>query len=202
VGKQQGQQERPFLGDALNRLVRMLGVSGSASPEYDDGSKIVPTVIVGDGTFPGYGAEKLRRFKIGFLSTNNAGFPVHVGFTAQRDCIIQRITLSWTVANTGISIRYFGPNDALPFAIANSAGCFVDRALSSGEVAPLLVGDDITGAAVNGARIWQYEMQAAQLGNLQEALTEPWLLMGGATFIVRTQTNNVRLNVNVEGMSL
>lgn len=195
-------QERPFLGDALNRLQRMLGVTGSASPEYDDGSKIVPVAIIGDGTFPGYGAGNLRRFKLQATQANNAGNPSHVGFTATKDCIINRITANWLVANVGLSLRYFGPNDALPFAIATPAGVMIDRALSFNEVSPLLSGGDITGAVVGGGVIWFYEPQAAQVGIQAECLLAPFLLMAGASIILRGQTVNNRVNINVEGMAL
>lgn len=195
-------QERPFLGDALNRLQRMLGVTGSASPVYEDGSKIVPVVVVGDGTFPGYGAQQLRRFKCSLSGTGAVGQPTNVGFSATRDVIIQRITINWLVANAGFSLRYFGANDTLPWAIATPNGVFVDRALSGAEVSPVNMAFDNTGIAVGGTSIWFYEPQAGQLGIQLETITQPFLLMAGAAIIVRGTTVNNRLNVNVEGMAL
>lgn len=196
------QSERPFLGEALNRLNRMLGVQGSVSPNFRDGSDLIPTVLLGDGTLPGYGQQSLRRFLASEQGAQAAGQPTTVGFQAAIDVIITRFSYSFTAAAGLQRIKYFGPNDNLPYALSSPNGVWVDRAITSAETSPLTSGTDITGIAIAGGTVYRYESQAAQVGLLIEALRGPFLLAQGAALFLMNPTVNVRWNVNVEGMAL
>lgn len=194
--------ERTFLGEAALRLQRMLGVTGATSPEFDPEAKILPIAIMGDGTLPGYGGSSLRRFLSTIQGNAAVGFPTTVGFSASLDCIITSITFSFTAASGPWGLQFFGPLDALPYAIATANGVWVDRAQSGQERSPVLMGFDNTGVAVAGVRVFNYDTQAAQVGQLIAVPGSPFLLARGTSMILTGGGNNVRVDLNIAGMAL
>lgn len=192
------QLEQSYLGDAESRLSRALRLLGATDPRYQRGEHILPVVLIGDGTLPGYGVGAGRRFLAGLVTNGTIAAISAVGVLAQQDLIITSLTASWTVGGI-LTLTYQGPNDAAAFAMATTGGCYVDRAASSAEVAPILFGND-SAAAITGAVIWRSD--ATTSGPLNEIIPAGFCMVAGSRLILRTSAVNCRLNLNIRGQAL
>jgi len=115
-----------FLGEAANRLYRVLGLDGVVSPKVDD--TIQPVVIVGDGTYPGMGSRLGRRWMASALTASTT--PNASVLQALEDLVLDRM---WCCSTGGAAVSIvrvnFNPVAGLtPLAGLASFAQFLDRA--------------------------------------------------------------------------
>lgn len=172
--------DRGFLGEAVVRLGRLLDLAGLVTPQYNTDEKIVPVVILGDGTTPGMGSQRQRHFGVcGTIA--NGGQVCH--FMASRDVVIERLRFDHEVfaVNTQILLSYKGPADALGAEILGGTltGAVLDRGNQS-EVAPLV---QLVGGTA-GSRWARGNLQAAD--SSWEVVGEFFLQQGARVIVVPT----------------
>lgn len=128
---------RSYFGDVTARIQRLLELEGIIPIEL--GKTVTPVAVVADGTLPGYGDTKLRRFGgscqlaapaatggLGFVCTHGPGVIITaMNFSATGNC-------SW-------SLSYQGPDQAAPWTMASATAFMIDRSRAI-EVAPVLSG--------------------------------------------------------------
>jgi len=186
-----------FLGELTQRLYRALQLDGVVSCKVDD--TVQPVVIVGDGTAPGMGSLRGRRFKgtaLGAGAAASAAF-----FQAIEDVIIDRITVS--VGSNA------GADAALLALFVNQIGGavrfapFMDRTLNVTDLAPV-TNTGGGGTAVAGFTSAGDIFSIDLLGGagisvpFAEALTAPFFLQAGNGIFLRTGTVRA-LKLNFEG---
>lgn len=187
-------RERTFLGEASLRLSRLLGLPGGVSPQFPDRSSIVPVVLLGDATLPGYGGLSLRRFAGSHQTAAGVGI-MSTLYVATADVILLGLQ-AVLAAVADVTLSYGGPAQALPGAAATADTYFVDRAQAA-EPAPLLVGN-LDGVAVSGQLL--YRTRPTAINVPASLLLGPILLMQGAWLQVRGTTVAVAQSVDVYGM--
>lgn len=122
-----------FLGEAANRLYRALGLDGPMGIKTDD--TIQPVVVIQDGTQPGMGVQRGRRFG-GFLAAAGAAANVAY-FTALEDVIIERVFLH-IEGNAAADILNANVNIGGNVAAGTRLWPFLDRAASTSDLAPVV----------------------------------------------------------------
>ena len=162
---------RSDLGDVETRVRRILNLEGLVPLDWD--GKILPVMVVGDGTLPGYG-NRLRRWNMASFGTGAAGVDRWV--TCDQDVIIDRI-ICMPVAATLVQIFYQGPNDTTPGAIAGRNAPMIDRAQTSAELAPIR---DAQLGVAGGSKIFASDALGGTLAasQLYEIIKTPFLLCG------------------------
>lgn len=147
---------RSYFGDVTARIQRLLELEGLIPIEL--GKTIAPVALVADGTLPGYGDSKLRRFGgscqlaapaatggLGWQCTHGPGVIItQMMFSATGGC-------SW-------SLSYQGPDQAAPWTMASATAFMIDRSRSI-EVAPILSGTLANPPEPPGV-FWRSEQQA------------------------------------------
>jgi len=165
---------RSYFGDVTARIQRLLELEGLIP--IDLGKVITPVAIVADGTLPGYGDSKLRRFGgscqlaapaatggLGFRCTHGPGVIITaMQFSATGGC--------------SFSLSYQGPDQAAPWTMASSTCYMIDRSRSI-EVAPVLSGVLANPPEPPGV-FWRSEVQS--LAASQALGVGPLYLMEGA----------------------
>jgi hypothetical protein len=134
---------------------------------------IQPVMLVGDGTLPGYGGARLRRFTQTF-QTAAAGVDRWV--TVDSDVIVDRIIFTPNAA--GVSsyiVTYQGPNDASPGAITGRTAAMIDRAQTSQELAPMR---DATLGVAGGSTVFSSGASTMLVGTIHEVSLYSFLLCG------------------------
>lgn len=183
--------DRGFLGDAATRTGRLLDVAGLQALKFDAGEAIQPVVLLGDGTAPGMGQQRGRRF--GW--TVNQAVTTFAQMEATQDLQIDFIEVSFSVfAVAGdVAIQYKGPNDLRDGVLGGlPQGVLIDRAQSNAEGAPLLY--FVGGTA--GIRIYRKQL----LTNVSVAqYASPFFLAAGARIIVTPLGAGNTYNINVQG---
>jgi len=101
------QIERSYLGEAAAKLSRLLTLSGLVSPKFDLGESITPTVLLGDGTAPGYGDRSGKRWAVGGVAAGG-GVGAYLGIEATGEIVVEGVefgtntsgqfTLRWNTA--------------------------------------------------------------------------------------------------------
>jgi hypothetical protein len=162
---------RSDLGDVESRIRRILNLEGLVPTDWD--GKILPVMIVGDGTLPGYGGSRLRRWQLSNFLTGAAGVDRWV--TCDSDVIIDRIACI-PGANTVVSVFYQGPNDATPGAIAGRNAPMIDRAQTAAELAPIR--DAQLGLAGGSTLFNMPGAGTINVGAIYEIIRTPFLLAG------------------------
>lgn len=187
-----------FLSDASSRLQRFLGVSGELSPRIEAEPALIPTLLCGDLTLPGYGSVGGRRWATSKDFAAGAGNPCYIGFKAVQDVIVTRLDLWYTVGGT-LRVSYLGPLDADPFAMATANGVFVDRAQSINEVAPLTNGTSNAALGILGGAIITTKANAAALGVPIQYYDQFFMLAGSKLIFFDSAANNNTLAFSVFG---
>lgn len=171
------------LGEAEDRLRNQLALEGRVPVELEGPNPtIVPVIIVGDGTRPGMGRSRDRRFSIGKLWTAMPSGTTAI-VQAQLDVVIDNIVICFdddaTTSTLIVQMGYYPPNTALPVPPTTATNPFLDRGL--GDTAPVLVG---AGAAVIAAGNLMGEVDLVQQA---PHLVVPlgFMLMQGASFALR-----------------
>lgn len=166
------------LGEAEDRLRSQLALEGRIPVDLQGPEpKIIPVVIVGDGTRPGMGRSRDRRFWTGVGHTNLASGTIAL-VQATQNIVIEQAVFAVTGAGTGfiLQLGYYPVGSTLPGVVAPAANPFIDR--GRGDLAPVAIG---TAAAA----------LATTLGIIQipsvDSLVVPMDVMieEGATFAVR-----------------
>jgi len=128
------------LGEAEDRLRSQLALEGRVPVELEGPTpKIVPVMIVGDGTRPGMARSKDRRFFFGNGWTGLASGQLCT-LVANEDIVIEQVVFSLAGAGTGALLQhYYAPVGAAALVGAPTVlnNPFVDRGL--GERAPVSV---------------------------------------------------------------
>lgn len=152
--------DRSFLGDAALRLARIFDISGLVSPSFETAEKIMPMVLLGDGTLPGMGGGRGRRFAGAVIQAGGAG-AAGIGIRAQADILIEEIQVSTQTAAQEFLVHFLGVNDADPFLIATpTTSVMLDRSLNVTESGPVLTGA-VTPFLIGVARtIWRNTLSA------------------------------------------
>ncbi len=135
---------KSYLGEIEARLRRLLNLQGAIPVELDQ--RVVPVIIVGDGTQPGMTERRGRRWVAAFNGVANASVCV---VQAVDSVIIDRVTLSTPAVTATAHFRlYFaGPEIASPVALTSGANAIMlSRARTTNETPPIE-----TGAAVVAA---------------------------------------------------
>lgn len=152
--------DRSFLGEAVIRLSRALGISGEVSPSFDAGDRIQPVVLVADATTPGYRGQSLRGFAYGETVGAVAGNHSKMFIKARPGTggvIIDGFTISCgtvPVAAVEWRIGILGSNEPDPAVIGQTNVRFTERCFdSNGDHAPVLVLPDATDALAYGLNI-------------------------------------------------
>ena len=162
---------RSDLGDVESRIRRILNLEGLVPTDWN--GMIQPVMLVGDGTLPGYGGARLRRFTQSF-QTAAAG--VDRWITVDSDVIVDRITFTPNAAGaSSIAITYQGPNDASPGAIAGRTAAMIDRAQTSQELAPMR---DATLGVAGGSSVFTTGSSTLAIGLVHEISLYSFLLCG------------------------
>lgn len=187
-----------FLSDASQRLQRFLGVSGELSPKIEAEPKLLPQLIVGDLTLPGYGSMGGRRWAVSRDFAAGAGNMCYVGYKATTDVIVTRMDCWYTVGGT-LRIAYQGPNDADPFAMTLANGVFIDRAQSINETAPLTNGTSNAALGVLTGVIITTKANNAALGVPIQYYDQFFMLAGSKLIFFDAAANNNTLAFNVFG---
>lgn len=179
-----------YLGELTDRLYRLLQLDGVIRTGVAD--TIQPVVIVGDGTQPGMGSGRGRRFS-GFL---DGAAPANVAFfQATADVIIERVLLTVT-GNAGAGTCN------MQVAVGGGGGGtqvwpFLDRVRSVNDRPPVVtVGGGVAAATFTaiGTSAGRWAIPAgATLVTQIEAVTEPFLLAEGQTvFFSNTVASNIQ----------
>ena len=192
----QGAIDRPFLGEAAIRIARLLGVTGAVSPAFERQETIIPVVMLGDATLPGYGGQSQRRFGASHQTTAGAGIMSTV-VVASQDVILYAVQfLTATVGTYTLTVGAGAP----PSAAATADVFFTDRLGGTGaEIAPLLTGNG-DGVALTGSLIWRGNPTAINVP--QNMLLAPICLAAGNWLQVRGAGVAVTHSVNLLGMTL
>jgi len=162
---------RSDLGDVESRIRRILALEGLVPVDWN--GNIVPVMIVGDGTLPGFGTARLRRWQLANFVTAAAG--VDRWITVDQDVIIDRIACIPGTACT-VTLSYQGPNDASPGAINGRAAPMLDRAQTSQELAPVR---DASLSVAGGSTIFNMPGAGTMpVGSCVEIIRQPFLLCG------------------------
>lgn len=162
---------RSDLGDVESRIRRILNLEGLVPTDWN--GMIQPVMLVGDGTLPGYGGARLRRFTQTF-QTAAAG--VDRWITVDSDVIVDRIIFTPNAA--GVSsyiVTYQGPNDASPGAINGRTAAMIDRAQTSQELAPMR---DATLGVAGGSTVFSSGASTMLVGTIHEVSLYSFLLCG------------------------
>ena len=192
-----GDIDQGYLGEAAARLARLLEVRGLVSPKFHTREDIIPVVVLGDATLPGYGDNRLRRFATAHQTGAGAGV-MSTFFRAAADLIITRIScFKATVGASTISL--IGSAVASGLTVATGDVFFTDRTAGT-EPAPAFTGDG-DGTALTGALIYRFGNETAVNVTLHAGL-EPFLLPSGGIIQVRGAAAAVVQNVNISGMVL
>ena len=192
-----GDIDQGYLGEAATRLSRLLEVRGLVSPKFHTREDILPVVVLGDATLPGYGDNRLRRFACAHQTGAGAGIG-STFFRATADLIITRISCFKATAGAS-TISLIGAATTPPVVPATADVFFLDRVQGT-EPAPALTGDG-DGTALTGALIYRFGNETAANINLHAGL-EPFLLPALATLQIRGAAVAVVQNVNISGMVL
>ena len=188
-------ENRTFLGEAATRLYRLLGLDGFVSPVFRDGADVVPVVILGDGTLPGYGQQTLRRFAASHQTVAGAGVMSTV-LVATADVILTDLEVVQATAGL-YTLTIGGSSQALPSAAATLDVFFTDRIVGS-EPAPMLTGNG-DGVAVTGSLIGRAQAPAAN--QTVRLLLAPIMLSAGCWLQVRGAAAALTHTVNLYGMA-
>lgn len=171
-----GKSQNSFLGELSDRLYRALGLDGPVSADVS--YTVLPMIQVADGTLPGMGSQRLRRFAFG--GQTNYFTQIH-HFEALQDIIITRLEFDYDVfaAFGKIVLSYKGPDDAIGAEVPGGidTGVFLDRARTMNEVAPIR---QLVGGAI-GTKFWAGALQGS---TSRIVLEEPFFLQDGARLIV------------------
>lgn len=171
-----GQSQKSFLGELSDRLYRALGLDGPVSADVS--YTVLPTIQVADGTLPGMGSQRLRRFAFG--GQTNYFTQIH-HFKALQDLIILRMDFDYdTFAAFGkFILSYKGPDDAIGAEVPGGidTGCFIDRAKTMNEIAPI---QQLVGGAIGT----KFFAGALQSGFSRVVFETPFFLQSGARIIV------------------
>lgn len=135
------------LGEAEDRLRSQLSLEGRVPVELEGPTpRIVPVMIVGDGTRPGMGRSRDRRFWTGVNHTNLSTGVIGL-VQATQNIVIEQAVFAATGAGTGfiLQLGYYPPGATLPGPVGPAANPFIDR--GRGDLAPVNVG---TAAAALG----------------------------------------------------
>lgn len=185
--------QQSFLGEAAQRLARALGLDGLISPQFDSQERIIPVALVADGTVPGSGDHRGRRWAGGTILAGGAQAP-RQAFKATEDVVITALQFSSQTAGE-CTISYLGADEVEPWAIATQGPIFLDRARSAGEFAPVLSGGDAAGVAFGGRIIWR---STILINTPYVVLITPFLLTAGAK-ICLTAAVTATADFNIAG---
>lgn len=128
------------LGEAEDRLRSQLALEGRVPVELEGPTpKIVPVMIVGDGTRPGMGRSRDRRFWTGVGHTNLASGTIAL-VQATQNIVIEQAVFAVTGAGSGyiLQLGYYPIGSTLPGPVAAAANPFIDR--GRGDLAPVAIG--------------------------------------------------------------
>lgn len=165
------------LGEAEDRIRSQLSLEGRVPVELEGPNPtIVPVMIIGDGTRPGMGRSRDRRFLLGW-NFQAAGLTAMV--QASQPIVIERAIFSHLGAGTGFHWieAYYAPGTvpgALVFAPPTNP--FLDR--GSGDLPPVLV-------ASNSVALAQQGVIAAALPNVSVQVELGFQLIEGAAWGTR-----------------
>lgn len=164
---------RSFFGDVGARIQRLLDLEGIIP--IDLGKVITPVALVADGTLPGYGDQKLRRFG-GSCQLPVPAATGGLGWTCTHGpgVIITAMQFSATAA-TSYSLSYQGPNGAFPWAMAGLTAFMIDRSRNV-ETAPMLSGVLANPPEPPGV-FWRSEVQAVA-GHVHLGLPAFYMMQG------------------------
>lgn len=128
---------RSFFGDVTARIQRLLDLEGIIP--VDLGKVVTPVVVVADGTLPGYGDQKLRRFG-GSCQLAAPAATGGLGFTCEHGPGVIITAAQFTsTGNCSFSLSYQGPDGAFPWAMTSQTCFMIDRSRNV-ETAPVLSG--------------------------------------------------------------
>ena len=137
--------DRSFLGEAAIRLSRVFGFGGAVSPEFDSGEKIIPVVLVADGSGPGYRGQQLRGFSFGNRVAAVAGNTSKLWIKATPDTrgvIIDGFHFATGAVPAAIAewrLSILGSADPDPVIIGQTVTRFTERSgAANGDLAPVL----------------------------------------------------------------
>ena len=182
--------QKSYLGELTDRLYRLLELDGVVKADVE--GTIQPVVIVGDGTNPGMGSQRGRRFS-GFI---DGAAPGNVAFfQATDEVIIDRVFLTVT-GNAGAGTCN------MQVAIGGGGGGtqvwpFLDRVASANDRPPVVtVGGGVLAATFAAIGIsagrWAIPAGAALVTQIA-AITEPFFLAPGQTiFFSNTVASNIQ----------
>lgn len=183
--------DRGFLGETALRISRLLDVAGIINPQYNTGERIQPVVVVGDGTGPGMGAQRGRRFRASFQTSTL----LHL--TATADVIIEvvQFDIETFAVPLQIIVYYKGPNDPLGAEVPGGAlqMGFIDRAASGSEAPPLLMR---SGGAIGAQRLWRCMLATA---SDRHAMIGEQMLVAGSRLLFSTAGAGTTGNVCIFG---
>lgn len=115
---QGGPVERSFLGDAATRIARLLQLGGPLSPAFERKERILPVMLVGDGTLPGMADARGIQFAGSWNQAGGGAQPVLAGVRFQVDCWLDDLRYRSNTAGTEMSLRWSGPTDAAAVTLA------------------------------------------------------------------------------------
>ena len=130
MAKDDGTIERSFLGDAASRLARLLQLGGPLSPAFERRERILPVVLVGDGTLPGMADARGIQFAGSINQAGGGAQPVLMGIRFSVDCLVDDLRFRSNTAGTEMSLRWSGASDAAAVtlaALAQTALVTIDR---------------------------------------------------------------------------
>lgn len=169
-----GTYGRSFFGDVTARLQRLLQLDGLIPIEL--GKSITPVAVVADGTLPGYGDQKLRRFG-GSCQLAAPAATGGLGWTCTHPEGVIITALQFTATGgCSFSLSYQGPDAAFPWPMASATAFLIDRS-NNIELAPMLSGVLANPPEPPGV-IWRSECQSvAAYASLQ---IPPFFMMNGS----------------------
>lgn len=172
-----------FLGEATNRIYRALGLDGVVRLQVD--GTIQPVVILADGTLPGSGLSRGRRFK---GACNSGGGATVAHFIAAEDIIIDRL-VAVVGGNAGVNTANVRLGTVgITTQVRNTA--FLDRNLGPTDLAPVLIvagGVAAAGFTAAAGTMFETDQLAGLLQvNVYEVSTTPFLLSAGQSVFLQT----------------
>lgn len=172
---------RSYFNEATGRLARLLGLDGEIPIEL--GKTITPVVSVGDGTAPGMGLVRGRRWM--GRSTNNGAGAGYLTFRAVRDVVVEAV-FPWNTAGTG-TVYIMAPADVTAAGLTyTNFGIFIERPASSTDWAPVEVSTTFTDPGANKVLLVNPDMQLAVAAtpNMPSVWPANVVLQAGAALIV------------------
>jgi hypothetical protein len=197
-GKSPRRIDFSFLGDASARLSRFLGVSGQLSPSVNPEPEIIPVVLVGDATLPGYGSQSGRRF-LACVQSGPSAVGVLVGIKATIDLIVDEVEVE-VKAGGDIRLGYGGPNDAdLTTLTTQADGVLIDRAASKNEIPPMTGGGTTLAGWGSFPTVQHWYPVAATVGQPLKISTGWYMVAGSKLYVGYITAASQTIAINVRG---